>query len=42
LNANAVAQLTEQGAPSPLTAVEVAPVSLSVFDELLSNEGAAA
>ncbi len=42
VNANAVAHLTEQGAPSPLTAMEVAPVSLSVFDELLSNEGAAA
>ncbi|HEX8712845.1 MAG TPA: IS21 family transposase [Terracidiphilus sp.] len=42
LNANAVAHLTDQGAPSPLMAVEVAPVSLSVFDELLSGEGAAA
>jgi hypothetical protein len=42
LNADAVARLTEQGAPSPLAAVEVAPVSLAVFDELLSAEGAAA
>ena len=38
----AVAHLTEQGAASPLTTVEVAPVSLAVFDELLSSEGAAA
>jgi hypothetical protein len=42
LNAAAVAHLTEQGAPSPLTTVEVAPVSLAVFDELLCGEGAAA
>lgn len=42
LHASVVAHLTEQGALSPLTAVEVAPVSLSVFDELLSSEGAAA
>ncbi len=42
LNADTVAHLTEQGAPSPLTTVEVAPVSLAVFDELLCGEGAAA
>jgi transposase len=42
LNAEAVGHLTEQGAPSPLTTVEVAPVSLAVFDELLCGEGAAA
>jgi hypothetical protein len=42
LNAEAVLQLTERGAPSPLTTVEVAPVSLAAFDELLSGEGAAA
>jgi len=42
LNADAVAHLSEQGAPSPLTTVEVAPVSLAVFDELLCSEGAAA
>jgi hypothetical protein len=42
LSADAVAHLTEQGAPSPLTTVEVAPVSLAVFDELLCGEGAAA
>lgn len=42
LNADAVAHLTELGAPPPLTTVEVAPVSLAVFDELLSAEGAAA
>jgi transcriptional regulator with XRE-family HTH domain len=42
LNADAVTRLTEQGALSPLTTVEVAPVSLAVFDELLCGEGAAA
>jgi hypothetical protein len=42
LHAHAVARLTEPGAPSPLTTVEVAPVSLAVFDELLCGEGAAA
>jgi hypothetical protein len=42
LNAETVSQLTECGAPSPLTTVEVAPVSLAVFDELLCGEGAAA
>jgi len=42
LNADTVAHLTEQDAPSPLTTVEVAPVSLAVFDELLCGEGAAA
>jgi len=42
LNANAVAHLTEPGAPPLLTTVEVAPVSLAVFDELLGGEGAAA
>lgn len=42
LNADAVARLTEPGAPPPLTTVEVAPVSLAVFDELLCGEGAAA
>jgi len=42
LNADAVANLTKEGAPSPLTTVEVEPVSLAVFDELLCGEGAAA
>jgi hypothetical protein len=42
LNADAVTQLTEPGAPPLLTTVEVAPVSLAVFDELLCGEGAAA
>ena len=42
LNADAVAHLTEPGAPPPLTTVEVATVSLAVFDELLSAEGSAA
>jgi hypothetical protein len=42
LNAASVAQLTEQGAPPLLTTVEVEPVSLAVFDELLCGEGAAA
>jgi len=41
LNAAGVAELTEQGAPPLLTTVEVEPVSLAIFDELLC-EGAAA
>jgi hypothetical protein len=41
LNAASVAELTEQGAPPLLTTIEVEPVSLAVFDELLC-EGAAA
>jgi hypothetical protein len=41
LKATGVAELTEQGAPPLLTTVEVEPVSLAVFDELLC-EGAAA
>ena len=42
LNAEAVSHLTEPGAPPPLMTVEVDPVSLAVFDELLCGEGAAA
>lgn len=42
LNAETVAKLTEQGAPPLLATVEVDPVSLAVFDELLCSEGAAA
>ena len=42
LNAEIVANLTEQGAPPLLTTVEVDPVSLAVFDELLGGQGAAA
>jgi hypothetical protein len=41
LDAATVAELTQQGAPPLLTTVEVEPVSLAVFDELLC-EGAAA
>jgi hypothetical protein len=41
LNAAGVAELTEHGAPPLLTTIEVEPVSLAVFDELLC-EGAAA
>jgi hypothetical protein len=41
LNAVSVAELTQQGAPPLLTTIEVEPVSLAVFDELLC-EGAAA
>jgi len=42
LHAETVAKLTEQGAPPLLSTVEVEPVSLAVFDELLCSEGAAA
>src|SRR3954447_369097 len=42
LNAESIARLTEQGAPTLLTSVEVEPVSLAVFDELLCGDGAAA
>ena len=42
LNAETVAKLTEQDAPPLLTTVEVEPVSLAMFDELLGSEGAAA
>jgi hypothetical protein len=42
LNAEIVANLTEQGAPPLLTTVEVDPVSLAVFDELLGGQEAAA
>lgn len=41
LDTATVAELTQQGAPALLTTVEVEPVSLAVFDELLC-EGAAA
>jgi hypothetical protein len=41
LNAETTANLTEQGAPPLLTTVQVDPVSLAVFDELLCGEGAA-
>jgi hypothetical protein len=41
LNAETIANLTEQGAPPLLTTVQVDPVSLAVFDELLCGEGAA-
>src|SRR5438270_6078011 len=42
LNAEIVANLTEQGAPPLLTTVEVATASLAVFDEMLCGEGEAA
>lgn len=42
LSANAVVHVTAQGAPLPLMTLEVAPVSLAVFDDLLSGGGAAA
>jgi len=42
LNAEAVSHLTEPGASPPLMTVEVDPVSLAVFDELLCGEGATA
>jgi hypothetical protein len=41
LNAASVAELTEQGAPPLLTTIEVEPVSLAVFDELLCDGAAA-
>jgi hypothetical protein len=42
LNAEQTARLTEENAPAPLTSVAVDPVSLSVFDELLTREETAA
>lgn len=42
LNAGMVASLIEDGAPPLLTTVEVDPVSLAVFDELLGDQEAAA
>jgi len=42
LDARLVASLIEDGAPPLLTTVEVDPVSLAVFDELLSGQEAAA
>ena len=43
MSAAAVAAMLEQGAPrAPITAVDVEPVSLAVFDELLSGNEAAA
>jgi hypothetical protein len=42
LNAGTVANLTQQDAPPLLTTIEVDPVSLAVFDELLDGQEAAA
>jgi len=42
LNAEMVASLIEEGAPPLLTTVEVDPVSLTVFDELLDGQEVAA
>jgi hypothetical protein len=42
LNAEQTARLTEENAPAPLTSIAVDPVSLSVFDELLTREETAA
>jgi hypothetical protein len=41
LNAAGVGELTEQGAPPLLTTIEVEPVSLAIFDELLCDGAAA-
>lgn len=42
LNAETIANLTEQGSPPLVTNVEVDPVSLAVFDELLGGQEEAA
>jgi hypothetical protein len=43
LSGAAVTEMLENGAPRvPMTAVEVDPVSLAVFDELLSSDEVAA
>jgi hypothetical protein len=42
LNAEEAAQLTEENAPAPLRSITIDPVSLSVFDELLTTEEPAA
>jgi Mu transposase-like protein len=42
LNAEEAARLTEENAPAPLSTITIDPVSLSVFDELLTREEPAA
>ena len=42
LNAEETARLTEDNAPAPLTNIAVDPVSLAVFDDLLTREDTAA
>ena len=42
LSAEETAKLTEENAPAPLTHIAVEPVSLSVFDDLLTREETAA
>jgi hypothetical protein len=42
LNAKETARLTEDNAPAPLSTITIDPVSLSVFDELLTSQEPAA
>ncbi len=42
LNAEETARLTEDNAPAPLTTIVIDPVSLSIFDDLLTTEETAA
>lgn len=42
LNAEETARLTEENAPAPLTTIVIDPVSLTVFDDLLTTEETAA
>ena len=42
LNAKETARLTEENAPAPLSTITIDPVSLSIFDELLTREEPAA
>jgi hypothetical protein len=42
LTAEEAARLTEENAPAPLSSITIDPVSLSVFDELLTQEEPAA
>jgi hypothetical protein len=42
LNAEEAARLTEENAPAPLSTITIDPVSLSIFDELLTRQEPAA
>jgi hypothetical protein len=42
LNATETARLTEENAPAPLSTITIDPVSLSIFDELLTRQEPAA
>ena len=42
LNAAETARFTEDNAPAPLTTIAIDPVSLAVFDDLLTTEDTAA